>query len=721
MVILSNWTSRSEVFDQSKRLANRLLSVLQRRHGNSPRRKEELSISNELRSSEEHFRAVFKQAAVGMALVDTDGHWLRVNDKLCTITGYARDELLARTFLDITHPDDLEADLAIRQTLLDGDVSFFTREKRYVRKDGGTVWVNLAVSLVRNAKGEPERLISVVEDISERKRIEAAFHGSEARLRAVLEQIPAAVAILEPSNGEVSIRSRFSETVFGPPDAELQANPRAARRSGVHADGRPYALEEYPSWRALRRGETVIAEPMRHRRADGGVMDLEVYAAPVQDDAGTIIAAVAAAFDVSERNRAERVLAQCNAELETRVQAEVAAREAAQARAAHAERMQALGQLAGGIAHDFNNVLQAIEGAVHLIERQAGAAPGIQRLTHLALEASARGASITRRLLTFGRRADLRSEAIDLAEVLGGLREIFVHTLGAGTEVEVLADAGIPLILADKGQLETALVNLATNARDAMPSGGKLTLSAAAETVRAGAEAHPARLAPGRYVRLTVADTGIGMEPPMLMRVCEPFFTTKEVGAGTGLGLPMAKGFAEQSGGAMSIASQPGAGTTVSLWLPEAVDADATASDGSAGPGAFRIGDDGVPARLLLVDDEPLVRDVLAENLEDAGFSVLVAAGGSEAVALIAAGEAVDALITDLSMPGMDGITVIRTVRERRPGLPAILLTGYAGGDAALALDDAVTGAYALLRKPLRIHDLVDRIQVLLAARKHPA
>jgi nitrogen-specific signal transduction histidine kinase/CheY-like chemotaxis protein len=381
---------------------------------------------------------------------------------------------------------------------------------------------------------------------------------------------------------------------------------------------------------------------------------------------------------------------------------------------------QALGQLAGGIAHDFNNVLQAVEGAAMLIERRPGDETGVRRLARIAIEASARGASITRRLLAFGRRSNLRAEALDVIDLLTGLREIFAHTMGAAIEVSVGFGTCLPPLLADRGQLETVLVNLATNARDAMPSGGVLTLSAAGEVVASSGSAHPAELAPGRYVRLAVADTGTGMDATTLARVAEPFFTTKAPGVGTGLGLPMAKGFAEQSDGALAIESSPGEGTLVTLWLPAADPArraSAASSRGAANTALFTTDNATMTVRVLVVDDEELVREMLAEHLVDQGFGVTAAASGAEALVLLDAGAAADVLLTDLSMPGMDGLSVIREAQARRPGLPAVLLTGYAGDAAAIAVGGAITGAFSLLRKPVRIHDLVDRIQSLLAAR----
>jgi signal transduction histidine kinase/ActR/RegA family two-component response regulator len=413
----------------------------------------------------------------------------------------------------------------------------------------------------------------------------------------------------------------------------------------------------------------------------------------------------------------EAVLLTLTDTLEVRVRKEIAERETAQARAAQAERMQALGQLAGGIAHDFNNVLQAVGGAASLIERRPGDENAVRRLARIAMEAAGRGSSVTRRLLAFGRRGDLRAVPLDVYALLHGLREIFVHTLGAGIKIDVAVQARLPLVLADKGQLETALINLATNARDAMPEGGQLTFAAETEFVSAAGMAHPAGLQPGRYVRLSVTDTGTGMDAATLARAIQPFFTTKAMGLGTGLGLPMAKGFADQSGGALSLRSSPGQGTTVELWLPEAgadlvphMPDSLLAATSLAAPAEVAR----QPVRVLVVDDEVMIRDVLARQLGDAGYEVVTAVDGASAIGLVEAGEVVDVLVTDLSMPGMNGLAVIRAAQELRPGLPAILLTGYAGDGAALAMGGSVNGAFLMLRKPIPAQDLIDRIQAVL-------
>ena len=676
---------------------------------------EQRRIAAALRQSEELYRATFEQAGVGMTQAALDGTWQRVNDQMCTILGYAREELVGQNFLAVTHPDDRDGDTTSRAALFAGETETITREKRYLRKDGGTVWANVTVSLLRDAEGEPERIITIVQDISERRRIEAALRESETRLQLAREAAGFGVWDRDLIAG-TAIWSEEEWRLYGL-EPQPGGPPHEAWHASLHPDDRARVVADVAA--ALADSACRFDTDYRVVWPDGTVHWLLSKATVVRDASGTAVRMVGLNMDVTASRETEAALRRLSSELEARVAEEVAAREAAQARAAHAERMQALGQLAGGIAHDFNNVLQGVSGAAALIERRPGDEAGVRRLARLAIEASERGASITRRLLAFGRRGDLRAEAFDVGSLLGGLREILAHTLGAPIGITVQLGADLPLLLADKGQLETALVNLATNARDAMPEGGRLTLAADTEIVPAGGATHPAGLAPGRYVRLTVADTGVGMDTATLARAGEPFFTTKDLGVGTGLGLPMAKGFAEQSGGALGIESSPGKGCTVTLWLP-AAEAPQAARGGAAGPiagaepGSGTPGEAATHARVLLVDDEALVREVLAEHLEDAGYGVVVAASGAEALALLAAGEAVDALVTDLSMPGMDGLAVIRAAQERRPGLPAVLLTGYAGDGAALAVGGAVSGTFSLLRKPVSGVLLVDRVRALL-------
>lgn len=407
-------------------------------------------------------------------------------------------------------------------------------------------------------------------------------------------------------------------------------------------------------------------------------------------------------------------LRRLNASLEDRVQREVAAREAAQLKLAQDQRLRALGQLAGGVAHDFNNIMQAVQSGASLIRRRAESPDAVRHLAQMVEEATQRGASVTRRLLSFARRGDLRPEAVDPAALARGLEEILWHTLGSLVRVEVRLGEALPSVVTDRGQLETVLVNLSTNARDAMPNGGLLTIAATAERLE-GAAADALGLAPGSYVRFTVSDTGDGMPPDVLARAGEPFFSTKGAGAGTGLGLAMARGFAEQSDGALAIESAVGQGTAVSLWLPAAAaEGDGAAAAATADPPQRSL-------RILLVDDDVMVRDFLAQALGDQGLAVLCASGGPAALALLAAGEKPDVLVTDYEMPGLNGLALINAVRARPAlrDLPVILLTGNleAGLDRQLEERLANDAWLRVLRKPVSAEVLATAMETLAGGR----
>jgi signal transduction histidine kinase len=394
---------------------------------------------------------------------------------------------------------------------------------------------------------------------------------------------------------------------------------------------------------------------------------------------------------------------------EAQVRTEVEARERAQAQAAHAERMTALGELAGGIAHDFNNVLQAVDGGVALIDRHLDEADYVRRQIGRIRDAVQRGGAISRRLLAFARRDVLRAEIIDAADLLAAVGELLEHTIGPSIAIRVYVASPSPRFLADRSQLDTVILNLAANARDAMPGGGRLTLAAETDVVVDKRQA--LALKAGRYVVISVSDSGSGMDPATLARAADPFFTTKPKGKGTGLGLSMAKGFAEQSGGGFEITSAPGRGSTVRLWLPLE---EAAAATPEAVPGTYAEPARTSGHRVLVVDDDELVRDMLMASLQDAGFAVVGAESGERALAELDRDAGIDALVTDLSMPGMSGWDLLRAVEARRPSLPAIMLTGHVGdvgADAAHPPPDR----FLLLQKPVPPTQLAGRLTALIS------
>ena len=394
-------------------------------------------------------------------------------------------------------------------------------------------------------------------------------------------------------------------------------------------------------------------------------------------------------------------LAQANAELERRVEERTREREMALAQVHEMQKMESLGQLTGGVAHDFNNVLMAILGNLDLISHNLPNDLIVKRLVDGAIQAAERGATLTRRMLAFARRQELRPEAVDIARHITGMTDMLRRSLGPSIEIGVELEDGLALIRVDPNQLELALLNLALNARDAMPEGGRLTISALRETVEADAVSN---LRPGEYVCLVVRDTGCGMDEITSKRAPEPFFTTKGTGKGTGLGLSMVYGLAAQSGGIVRISSRLGVGTTVELWLPVAEIGDARQSRPTP---PVAIG----PTRscwILLVDDDAMVAASTSAMLEQLGHRVLVASSGALALDVIRLEPKVDLVITDHAMPGMTGLELTERIREARPNLPIVLASGYAD------LPSGQEPGLPRLDKPYRLETLGAMIAMVL-------
>jgi len=363
-------------------------------------------------------------------------------------------------------------------------------------------------------------------------------------------------------------------------------------------------------------------------------------------------------------------LARANEELERRVEERTREREAALAQIHEMQKLESLGQLTGGVAHDFNNLLTVVLGNLSLLRKRVPDEPRITRLIEGALQSAERGATLTKRMLAFARRQELKPETVDLPKLVEGMAEMLRRSLGPAIQIGTEFRPDLAPIRVDPNQFELALLNLALNARDAMPLGGHLAIAAAGAAAGAGA---PQELAAGRYICVSVTDTGTGMDAAVLQRATEPFFTTKGVGKGTGLGLSMVHGLVAQSEGAMRIASRPGEGTRVELWLPAAERvAAAEPAPAMAFAGTARA------CRVLLVDDDALIRVSTADLLEDLGHVVIEAASGAVALEVLRAGAQVDLVITDQAMPGMTGTELARQIIRHWPELPILLATGYA-------------------------------------------
>ncbi|MES3056188.1 ATP-binding protein [Sphingomonas faeni] len=384
---------------------------------------------------------------------------------------------------------------------------------------------------------------------------------------------------------------------------------------------------------------------------------------------------------------------------------DVTDRKEADAQLAQAQKMDAIGQLTGGVAHDFNNLLTPIVGSLDLMRRRHKDDERTQRMIGGALQAAERAATLTQRLLAFARRQALQPRAVDIGALIDGLVDLIRRSLGPSITVVLEVPRHLSSARVDPNQLELALLNLAINARDAMPGGGRLTLSVSQSVVD---DRNMVGLAAGSYVRLTAADTGTGMDRATLARATEPFFSTKGVGKGTGLGLSMVHGLAAQSGGTLRLTSEPGAGTAVELWLPATTETPVDTIETASEPVQARQG-----AKVLLVDDEDLVRAATADMLRDIGYVVIEMASASQALSAIRSGVDADILVSDYLMPGMTGGQLIGELRSSGNRMPALLVTGYAAAGEDVP-DDIIR-----LAKPFRQVDLAARVDELL--RQSPA
>jgi signal transduction histidine kinase len=392
-------------------------------------------------------------------------------------------------------------------------------------------------------------------------------------------------------------------------------------------------------------------------------------------------------------------LAAANADLERRVEARTREREEALAQVAQMQKLESLGQLTGGLAHDFNNLLMVVLSNLELA-RSRITGDDLTRWLGRATEAANSGASLTKRMLAFARRQDLKPESVPLSDVVNGMVEMMSHSLDP--EVRIVADlpSDLPNIRIDRNQLELSLLNLGLNARDAMPTGGQIVIKAKI----ADEKQLPEELTPGAYVNLSIADTGVGMDADTLRRAAEPFFSTKRGGKGLGLGLSMVHGLALQSGGAMQIVSRLGEGTTVLLWLPVASDVRATGPDATVSAVAV----ENRPRRVLLVDDDPLVLMATADMLRELGHEPIEMTSAKKALEAVRGGERPDLAILDYAMPEMSGVALAELLREAYPELPLVLATGYSEREKS-------GGALPRLDKPYTLAELNRQIGSLAA------
>jgi PAS domain S-box-containing protein len=600
-------------------------------------------------------------------MLDPSGIVVNWNHGAERMKGYTAQEIVGQHFSKFYTTEDRARGEPARVLETAAREGRFESEAWRVRKDGSRFWAAIVVDAVRNADGRLEGFTKITRDITERRAAQQALRDSERQFRLLVGNvIDYGLYMLDP-NGVVTSWNAGAQRIKGYAAHEI---------IGQHFS-RFYTEQERAAGTPLRALHTATAEGHFEAegwrvRKDGSLFWANVVIDPVRDEQGNLVGFAKITRDITERRNAQLALQE------------------AQAQRAHAQKIDALGHLTGGVAHDFNNLLMIVMGQAELLKRRIGGDTALSKSVAAIELAAQRGAALTRQLLTFARRQSVNPTVVRLAEHIDGFQAMLRSSIGSSVKLAMAIPADCWPVKVDTGELELALVNLILNARDAMPDGGSLVL--AGENVTLAAGDTPAGVH-GEFVALSVTDTGTGIAPDLLGKVFDPFFTTKEVGRGSGLGLSQVHGFTHQSGGTVTLRSQLGRGTTVTMYLPRSLDQATQHADASEA-------EDAGGGRVLLVEDNPEVADVSRLMLEQLGYGVQLVTDGAAALAASDA-ERFDLVISDIVMAGgTDGLALARALRQRRPDLPVLLVTGYSDAAARVA------GEFTVLRKPFLLAEL---------------
>jgi PAS domain S-box-containing protein len=687
-----------------------------------------------LRESEARFREVFQNAAVGMIEIDAEWHIIEANAAYQQIVGVPRDALIGTSSLALTHPDDVDLSEAALERLREGLSERETFEKRYVPGDGSTIWIRSNVART-SAPGEPPRFLKVVEDITDTRAAREAL-SEESRVLETLNRSGAALAaeldlqriVQMVTDAGVELTGAqfgaFFYNVLGEQGESYMLYTLSGAEPHQFDFGMPRNTAVFHatfSGEGIVRSEDITLDPRYgknepHFGLPKGHLPVRSYlAVPVISRSGDVIGGLffghsaigqftarheqlmsgisSQAAIAVDNARLYQALQTANATLEQRVGERTGELETANEALRQAQKMEAIGQLTGGIAHDFNNMLTVIRGSADMLQRPGLEQEKRQRYLEAISETADRAARLTGQLLAFARRQALKPETFDARDRVESIADMLRTVLGSRIRLSIGSDCDNCFVQADAAQFETALVNMAVNARDAMDGEGELRIQVNQT------DGLPPLLQPGsdaRYVAVEVSDTGGGIAPENLDKIFEPFFTTKDVGKGTGLGLSQVYGFAKQSGGEIGVRSELGSGTAFTLYLPAAESVPQGRGDAP----------DQVPAehrgrRVLVVEDNEEVGRFAEQVLAELGFRAERARNADEALDAIEARDGFDIVFTDVVMPGRSGIELARLIAERWPGLPVVLTSGYSN-----VLASEARHGFPLLQKPYSVEAL---------------
>jgi len=572
----------------------------------------------------------------------------------------------------------------------------------YVHLKTPRVWTKSEEGLVRDVAERSWVLV-------ERARTETALRESEQRFRELADNI-SQFAWTADASGWINWYNKRWHDYTGTTLQEMEGWGWTKVHHPDHVDRIVAGFSE-----ALRTGEP-FEDTFPLRSKDGEYRWFLTRVLPIRDDGGHIVRWFGTNTDVTALRETKGALRELNETLESRVEAEVTARTQAEETLRQAQKMEAVGQLTGGIAHDFNNLLQSVSGSLEMLQTRVaqGRVAEAARYVSAAMTSVERASALTQRLLAFSREKALNPKQVSANRLVAGMEDLIRRAVGPAIEVEVMLAGGLWTTVCDAHQLENALLNLAINARDAMPDGGRLTIETAnAYLDQAYAASQGDGLEPGQYVSVSVTDTGTGMPADVVKRAFEPFFTTKRVGQGTGLGLSMLYGFTKQSKGHARIDSEQGHGTTVLIYLPREHGVAAESENGVDDPEQAEQAE--AAKTVLVVEDDAAVRMLVVDALNDAGFRVLEAPDGPSGLQALISATRLDLLVTDVGLPAMNGRQLADAARERRPDLKVLFITGYAY-PAGLGQGAALPPGMGLITKPFALASLMTKVQTMIDA-----
>jgi PAS domain S-box-containing protein len=612
--------------------------------------------------------------------------------------GYASNELIGRPASVLFENRKMWNET--RRAVLNGDAVHQPVEVIAQRKDGSASY--LEVSLSRWLSQSRVLITAILRDVNERRAAEESLRASEAQFRTLAQAMPNHVWTSLPS-GQLDW---FNDQVYEYSGMKAGTLDGPGWTVLVHEEDLPPVAERWQA--ALASGAPYEAQ-FRLRRADGTYRWHIARAFPIRGARDEITRWVGSNTDIEDQKAAAQALGEMNATLEERVSERTSQLMQAEDALRQSQKMEAVGQLTGGIAHDFNNLLQGIMGALNILKKRVaeGRISDVDRFINGALDSADRAATLTHRLLAFSRRQPVDPRPVDIGDLIGTIEELLRRSIGESIELKISSARPLWLVRCDSNQLENALLNLAINARDAMPDGGVMTIDVANRTFDSAA-ARLRDLNAGEYVCLRVIDTGVGMPPDVRARAFDPFYTTKPIGKGTGLGLSMIYGFVRQSDGSVHIESESGAGAMIEICLPRYKGEISDPLTGDQFSTHHRAAADEV---VLVVEDQAVVRLLIVEVLNDLGYRALETADSAAALRILQSSQRLDLLVTDIGLPGLNGRQLADAARVMRPDLKILFVTGYAENAAGSSFLEA---GMEIIIKPFAMDVLAEKIRSML-------